>query len=870
MGERNGTGGRRLRRGLVTVVAALVLVGQPLVWSAPAGAAVACDLVPQLRDVTINQGVGSYPRLARGKETLVKAFLSLPSCAPRGASIARTGGTLTVLNGTTALGTAQAATPAPTATYPTLVPHAVAPALNATGDPTFVVPGSYLQPSSTEAFTASFSFTIRYSAKTSSTAAPVTGSVTFTNRPGTTTRITAPVERKTNALRVLVVPMGDPTKLFSSQFSDAARAATQNGMATVSRVFPVPSGTTGLEGTGGLRYTINPAVLDVSKLLSGGKFCGGTANFDALKGPLAQTLLSWNTANPTKPADRVMGVVDAAISNGGSSGCAEGMAAVGGTQSWVRAIPATSTAPSMTGALMAMELGHTLGLVPKDRSDFYSPHHSPNTQADVTAPDRAYNVSLRSYVNDDRTAMTMAGAWNNGNVLFERDDYLALLCALGGAPGGGCTTSGVVGTAQGVGADPTFVISGTTNGRADGTAVVNSYFAAGAPPHRTRHQRRLPAHPTRTQRHPAHRQRHRRRQRLRAQPRRPRPRHHLPRPLRRRRPLRHRHHPHRAHPRRQHPLHPRPHHPTREQRTTSPTATRRTHDRTSQRQQLRSASHLRRGSAHRSATRRALRRVHLARHDLVPATERQSDVFLRDRTTDTTTGERRHRRRRCERDERPCDGGLRDGRYVAFTSIGPTSCQGTATASRRVRPRRRRRTTTRVSVDASGGDADSGSYGAVAHQRDGRYVAFPSEATDLVAGDTNGYEDAFRRDLLTGTTIRLSTSTAGVQGGSPSSRRRSAPTVAHRPSVLERLEPVPGDGNNAHDVFLKDVSTGTTTRVSEDLPTERRDATAVDGGSVTSPYVAYASSATDSCAYDFNARSRRLRPRHDRAIPQHA
>ncbi len=39
---------------------------------------------------------------------------------------------------------------------------------------------------------------------------------------------------------------------------------------------------------------------------------------------------------------------------------------------------------------------------------------------------------------------------------------------------------------------------------------------------------------------------------------------------------------------------------------------------------------------------------------------------------------------------------------------------------------------------------------------DGRIVAFTSDATNLVPGDTNGVADVFLRDLRAGTTVRAS------------------------------------------------------------------------------------------------------------------
>ena len=58
-----------------------------------------CNLIPQLRDVTVNQGVGAYSPLVNGKETLVRFYLSMPSCAGSGASIQITGGTLALSGG---------------------------------------------------------------------------------------------------------------------------------------------------------------------------------------------------------------------------------------------------------------------------------------------------------------------------------------------------------------------------------------------------------------------------------------------------------------------------------------------------------------------------------------------------------------------------------------------------------------------------------------------------------------------------------------------------------------------------------------------------------------------------------------------------
>jgi Tol biopolymer transport system component len=67
-----------------------------------------------------------------------------------------------------------------------------------------------------------------------------------------------------------------------------------------------------------------------------------------------------------------------------------------------------------------------------------------------------------------------------------------------------------------------------------------------------------------------------------------------------------------------------------------------------------------------------------------------------------------------------------------------------------------------VSVTPSGTlSADFSSEAAISD--DGRFVAFESEAADLVPGDTNGFDDVFVRDRLLGTTTRVSVASDGTQ-----------------------------------------------------------------------------------------------------------
>ncbi|MEG4318646.1 MULTISPECIES: hypothetical protein [unclassified Microcoleus] len=72
-------------------------------------------------------------------------------------------------------------------------------------------------------------------------------------------------------------------------------------------------------------------------------------------------------------------------------------------------------------------------------------------------------------------------------------------------------------------------------------------------------------------------------------------------------------------------------------------------------------------------------------------------------------------------------------------------------------------TITRVSVDSAGNQSLGSSFGQ-SISADGRFVAFNSIATNLVPGDTNNSRDIFVRDLSTNTTTRVSVDSAGPAG----------------------------------------------------------------------------------------------------------
>ena len=98
---------------------------------------------------------------------------------------------------------------------------------------------------------------------------------------------------------------------------------------------------------------------------------------------------------------------------------------------------------------------------------------------------------------------------------------------------------------------------------------------------------------------------------------------------------------------------------------------------------------------------------------------------------------------------------------------------------------------------------------------DGRYVAFASEADNLVANDTDGFRDVFVRDLLNGTNLLVSVSTNGTSSGDGTSTDVAISCNGRYVAFSSRADNlVAGDTNKAQDVFLRDLQTATTVLVS--------------------------------------------------------
>jgi Tol biopolymer transport system component len=157
-----------------------------------------------------------------------------------------------------------------------------------------------------------------------------------------------------------------------------------------------------------------------------------------------------------------------------------------------------------------------------------------------------------------------------------------------------------------------------------------------------------------------------------------------------------------------------------------------------------------------------------------------------------------------------------DGQVVAFISLASNLVAGDTNGTWDVFVHDRSTgVTERVSVDSSGGEADDWSD-EPSISADGRFVAFLSLASNLVANDTNGVYDIFVHDRVTGVTERVSVDSSGTQANGLS----SGPSISPDGSVVafgsDATNLVAGDTNGLTDIFVHDRATGVTERVSVD------------------------------------------------------
>lgn len=201
--------------------------------------------------------------------------------------------------------------------------------------------------------------------------------------------------------------------------------------------------------------------------------------------------------------------------------------------------------------------------------------------------------------------------------------------------------------------------------------------------------------------------------------------------------------------------------------------------------------------------------------NLVPNdTNFTEDVFLRDQTTGKT--ERISVATNGAQAQYPSQRPRisADGRYVVFDSFAPNLVPGDTNGLTDVFLRdRQTQTTVRISVGASGQQANGSSYWA-SISPDGRYVAYTSDATNLTAANTGGYADVYLLDRQTGSLTLVSKSAAGTVGDGNSQTPVVSADGRYVAFESQADNLVTGDTNGAMDVFVKDMTTGAVQLVS--------------------------------------------------------
>ncbi|MFN2582670.1 MAG: hypothetical protein ABR498_08025 [Candidatus Dormibacteria bacterium] len=202
-----------------------------------------------------------------------------------------------------------------------------------------------------------------------------------------------------------------------------------------------------------------------------------------------------------------------------------------------------------------------------------------------------------------------------------------------------------------------------------------------------------------------------------------------------------------------------------------------------------------------------------------------------------------------------------DGRYVAFESDADNLVvndhnQGGADGNSEGRDAfvhdRLTGTTTRVSVATDGSEGNESSYDPNI-SADGRYVAFFSDATNLVANDTNGFPDCFLRDMATGATTLVSLASDGSQGNAGSGYCKVTPGGGKVVFTSAATNMIPGTTVSHYAVYVHDIATGVNT-----LASVANDGTLANddsgGGSISADgrTVVFSSTATNLVPSDGN------------------
>ena len=195
-----------------------------------------------------------------------------------------------------------------------------------------------------------------------------------------------------------------------------------------------------------------------------------------------------------------------------------------------------------------------------------------------------------------------------------------------------------------------------------------------------------------------------------------------------------------------------------------------------------------------------------------------------------------------------------DGRHVAFQSRATNLVPGDGNERDDVFVHDLDSGITRLASIGAGGEGALRESRSPAISGDGRYVAFESVASNLVAGDDNGYTDVFVRDLLANTTVLVSRG----HDGTPANEHSGNPCISDDGSIVafhsDASNLVADDANGTgRDVFVHDLASGQTRLASRTLDGGSGNGISESCGlSGDGKYVAFESSVPDLVADDHN------------------
>ncbi len=194
-----------------------------------------------------------------------------------------------------------------------------------------------------------------------------------------------------------------------------------------------------------------------------------------------------------------------------------------------------------------------------------------------------------------------------------------------------------------------------------------------------------------------------------------------------------------------------------------------------------------------------------------------------------------------------------DGRYVAFYSYAPTLVPGDTNEHEDVFVKDRQTgSLVMASVSSDGTIGNGDSYKPVIAGA-GRYVAFRSQATNLVVGDTNKHWDIFVRDMTLGSTTRVSVSSSGGQSNHDSFEADISDDGRYVVFRSNASNLVADDTNKRFDVFVHDRQSGQTMRVSKPAVGESNGHSYNPAISGDGNWIVFESDASNLIAGDTNA-----------------